>query len=313
MQAPRYLERGVHLCQPCLSRRAAHTAAPSRIRNTRGTLHTLQQQRRANSSQTPDKSATDSIYDDLTKTTPPPTSTTAQTALPQTERDEAIARARVVFGSRLAGPADRRRELDAAATKIAGVLVPPRPDEPDNCCMSGCVNCVWDRYRDEMEEWAAASAEARQRGQAQREREAAERVRTRGADGRGGAAVTMPGNVASSVDDDGGGSETNWVGGEGGRVDLFEEIPEQCWRGGRGRSVKSKSSVTFQVAVQSITAAEQKCFTYGCDEEEEGDLLGCACHDCGWNVLCNLWKKNKGEATSLEAFRKECLRSENAV
>lgn len=31
-----------------------------------------------------------------------------------------------------------------------------RPEEPDTCCMSGCVNCVWDAYREEVEEWAAA-------------------------------------------------------------------------------------------------------------------------------------------------------------
>lgn len=31
-----------------------------------------------------------------------------------------------------------------------------RPPEPDNCCMSGCVNCVWDTFREEVEEWAAA-------------------------------------------------------------------------------------------------------------------------------------------------------------
>lgn len=40
------------------------------------------------------------------------------------------------------------------------MLVPPRPEEPDNCCMSGCVDCVWDRYRDEMEVWAAATTRA---------------------------------------------------------------------------------------------------------------------------------------------------------
>ncbi|CCU81617.1 unnamed protein product [Blumeria hordei] len=29
----------------------------------------------------------------------------------------------------------------------------PKPTEPDNCCMGGCVNCVWDRYHEEVEEW----------------------------------------------------------------------------------------------------------------------------------------------------------------
>ncbi len=30
-----------------------------------------------------------------------------------------------------------------------------RPKEPDNCCMSGCVHCVWDTYREEVEVWVA--------------------------------------------------------------------------------------------------------------------------------------------------------------
>jgi hypothetical protein len=46
-------------------------------------------------------------------------------------------------------------------------LVPPKPEEPDNCCMSGCVNCVWDLYRDDMEEWSAANTEAQSRLRAQ--------------------------------------------------------------------------------------------------------------------------------------------------
>ncbi|KAL1838207.1 hypothetical protein VTJ49DRAFT_2934 [Mycothermus thermophilus] len=76
----------------------------------------------------------------------------------------------IVFGSRLAGPGmsgeDEYRQSLLRASRsrvIAGVRVPPKPDEPDNCCMSGCVDCVWDRYRDEMEEWAAATAEVERR------------------------------------------------------------------------------------------------------------------------------------------------------
>ncbi len=79
--------------------------------------------------------------------------------------------ARVIFGSRLAGPAERAERLadmQSRSTLVAGVLVPPRPDEPDNCCMSGCVNCVWERYRDELEQWAAAHTEAEQRLRAAR-------------------------------------------------------------------------------------------------------------------------------------------------
>ncbi|KAK9469463.1 oxidoreductase-like protein [Lipomyces arxii] len=61
-------------------------------------------------------------------------------------------RARIVFGSRLAGPA-RRAALESTYRNILGVKVPSRPTEPDNCCMSGCVNCVWELYRDDFEDW----------------------------------------------------------------------------------------------------------------------------------------------------------------
>ncbi|KFA67636.1 hypothetical protein S40285_04966 [Stachybotrys chlorohalonatus IBT 40285] len=74
--------------------------------------------------------------------------------------------ARRVFGSRLYGAPERARHMaakQAQSTYAAGVLIPPKPEEPDNCCMSGCVNCVWDRYREDFEEWQGKRAEAEQR------------------------------------------------------------------------------------------------------------------------------------------------------
>lgn len=150
-------------------------------------------------------------------TTPPPPD-----ELPQTEKDVVLEKARVVFGSRLAGPGERQAAIDSASTNIAGVLVPPRPEEPDNCCMSGCVNCVWDLFRDEMEDWAAKSAEARAKIMAQRQKEPPKSKEP-----------PIPGHVAASVDEDGGGSQSNWGAEDGmesfgpgsAEKDLFEGIP----------------------------------------------------------------------------------------
>lgn len=154
-----------------------------------------------------------------TKSVPPPP-TPPPTERPATGPEEQALKAQQLFGSRTADPAEREAELKKASTTIAGVLVPPRPDEPDNCCMSGCVNCVWDRYRDELEEWAAASAEARQKLQEQRVKGQAT--------GSMAQAAGTPGHVATSMDDDGGGSETNWdvleSAGDG-QKDLFEGVP----------------------------------------------------------------------------------------
>ncbi|KAH8808533.1 oxidoreductase-like protein [Xylogone sp. PMI_703] len=133
----------------------------------------------------------------------------------------------ILFSSRLSSPLERRSEILKKSTMIAGVLVPPRPDEPDNCCMSGCVNCVWDRYRDEMEEWAAARKEA-DRALQRETRAASERRKRKGkvvgsglmlGEGEKGAQHTM-----TSMDDDGGGSETNWSA-ERAEDELFAGVP----------------------------------------------------------------------------------------
>lgn len=112
----------------------------------------------------------------------------ANPPLPKSQREEIAAKAKLVFGSRLADPAKRLESKSRQATVIAGISVPPKPLEPDNCCMSGCVNCVWDTYRDDLEEYAAMSKKADK---------ALKKQRAKGMD--------------MSMDDDGGGSETNWA------------------------------------------------------------------------------------------------------
>jgi len=97
--------------------------------------------------------------------------------------------------------------------------------------MSGCVNCVWDQYRDELEEWAAQSALAREALAKQNAGKTKKRLKQVGA-GSMLAADGTPSHVATSMDDDGGGSESNWsmdmgLGkpGTGKGEDLFGGIP----------------------------------------------------------------------------------------
>jgi hypothetical protein len=156
----------------------------------------------------------------VTETIPPPP-TPPPNERPRTGPEEAALKAQMLFGKPTDAEtrqAERDAELKKLSTNIAGVLVPPRPEEPDNCCMSGCVNCVWDRYRDELEDWAAASAEAREKMKAQRAKEKA----ASGVSQEGG----TPSHVMSSMDDDGGGSETNWEAPDSDEgKDLFEGVP----------------------------------------------------------------------------------------
>lgn len=130
-------------------------------------------------------------------------------------KEDLFSKARIIFGSTDA-LAERKQEIERASQNVAGIMVPPKPEEPDNCCMSGCVNCVWDMFRDEMEEWATKSAQARMIIQAQRREK---RVGENRAEGR-----SASNDVAVSMDDDGGGSETNWST-EVEADKLFDDIP----------------------------------------------------------------------------------------
>lgn len=60
-----------------------------------------------------------------------------------------------VFGGRIKGEAPKpSSRFEVGEPKIiAGVEVPDKPIEPDNCCMSGCINCVWELYNDDIKDW----------------------------------------------------------------------------------------------------------------------------------------------------------------
>ncbi|RHZ60602.1 oxidoreductase-like domain-containing protein [Aspergillus thermomutatus] len=141
--------------------------------------------------------------------------TPATTVKPQTPEEKMS----IVFGSRLAGPGRTSRynpgtmPPESQWKTINGVAIPPRPEEPDNCCMSGCVHCVWDDYRDEMEEWASRVESAKAKGSTQKP--AMDMRQTPRAEVE---------SASHSMDDDGGGSETNWPVSYAAE-DLFANIP----------------------------------------------------------------------------------------
>ncbi|CAP91741.1 UPF0651 protein [Penicillium chrysogenum] len=141
--------------------------------------------------------------------------TPASTVAPQSPQEKMA----IVFGTRLAGPGRSSRYNPGEAPPqsmwktINGVPIPPQPEEPDNCCMSGCVHCVWDDFRDEMEDWASRIATAKAKGgpeKGTKDMRSAPRAEVRSASG--------------SMDDDGGGSETNWTPPSE-DSDLFANVP----------------------------------------------------------------------------------------
>lgn len=145
--------------------------------------------------------------------TKPEKSTPASTVEPQSPKDKMS----IVFGSRLQTPG-RSSRYDAGNVPpesmwktINGVAIPPRPSEPDNCCMSGCAHCVWDDYRDDMEEWANRLDHAKARGV------------PKTPDMRQNKRAEVE-SASMSMDDDGGGSEANWPV-EDQKEDIFAGIP----------------------------------------------------------------------------------------
>ncbi|KAH7380955.1 putative UPF0651 protein, mitochondrial [Cadophora sp. MPI-SDFR-AT-0126] len=166
---------------------------------------------------------------------PPTTASTSSTPPISTTPADTESGPRILFSSRLSSPLERRSEIRKKSVLIAGVWVPPKPDEPDNCCMSGCVNCVWDRYGEELEEWAAAKKAAdvalRRERSLEKGRGKKGKRRIEGVSGTGlmlGEGEKGAQDTAVSMDDDGGGSDTNWGTGletDFTSEDLFKGVP----------------------------------------------------------------------------------------
>jgi hypothetical protein len=100
--------------------------------------------------------------------------------------------------------------------------------------MSGCVNCVWDRYGEEVEQWAAARKEADQALRKEKGLEKGKKRRKQQSGGLSGTGLMLgegekgAQHTMVSMDDDGGGSESNW--GTGLETDftseeLFKGVP----------------------------------------------------------------------------------------
>lgn len=129
-------------------------------------------------------------------------------------------RARKLFGTMEGSRYQQKSNAskpDATWRTVNGVPVPPKPTEPDNCCMSGCVHCVWDDYRDDVESWAARLQEA----QAKSPHRATD-------DAKASPSRPELQAVSRSMDDDGGGSEALWDGPStsvSNEDALFESIP----------------------------------------------------------------------------------------
>ncbi|KAI4159881.1 MAG: hypothetical protein LQ342_006209 [Letrouitia transgressa] len=124
----------------------------------------------------------------------------------QSKRDPSV-----IFGTPLAGPSAARRRAGYGESPSQGGF--ERPREPDDCCMSGCVNCVWDAYREEVEAWAERTKAAATENEGIK---LGEGIKAREMRGRGKRAVDGTG-----VTDGSAGRVKNLQGDE----HLFDDVP----------------------------------------------------------------------------------------
>lgn len=89
------------------------------------------------------------------------------------------------------------------------------------------MNCVWDRYGDELEEWALKAKEAQVKLKGEKVK-----VEESGSEVEAARKKRGTGPSTTSVDDDGGGSDGLWKLGEGKGIgavaegeDLFKGVP----------------------------------------------------------------------------------------
>ena len=92
------------------------------------------------------------------------------------------------------------------------------------------MNCVWDRYRDELEEWAAAQKEANYALRKGNGFDSEKMRRNKKGLSRAGLLLGRDeeAQTSASIDDDGGGSESNWGTGVDTALmneDLFKGVP----------------------------------------------------------------------------------------
>lgn len=76
----------------------------------------------------------------------------------QSEKDKV----KSVFGNTKRGESldPSSRQLVRESRNIGGVNVPAKPLPPDNCCMLGCVNCVWVLFNEDIAKWKLKRLEA---------------------------------------------------------------------------------------------------------------------------------------------------------